>query len=254
MAAATLVAAVGAVSGGCGQVDEPDPLAQDCAFYAAMDEESWSGAIGEVRDSCGGDDPGTARPGVTTVPNGRRGRAGSFPTREACIEVPDSPRLRPSSALTMSAWVMPTALDGTSQEAFGIISKRAQRDVDDSYNLSLWTGDRAWVELDDSVERFPAMAVVRNARWTQLTVVYDGTRLKGERVRVFQDGVLDTVGTENSASLGGSPIPLRIGCMPSVDAGVLYNQGFLGLLDDVVVWTRALRDAEVADWYERTRP
>jgi MSHA biogenesis protein MshQ len=240
----------------CGAVDDPDPIVQGCAFYAAMDEESWNGTTGEVADSCGGDDNGTARPGVTTVANGTRGRAASFVNRNGCIDVPDSARIRPTDVLTLSAWVMPKALTAQPQEAFGIISKRTRKDVDDSYNLSLWTGNKVWVELQDSGDRMAGNAVLMNDRWTQITMVYDGGRLPGERVRTYIDGLLDLVSSESSPMLSSSAVPLRIGCMPGLDesSGMAVNQGFIGLIDDVVVWKRILGDTEVADWYRRTQP
>lgn len=241
----------------CGEVDAPyDPLV-DCAMYLKMDEASWNGTVGEVQDACGGDDRGTARAGVTTADNGARGRAGVFTDRLThCIDVPDSARLHPADQLTMSAWVMPRGL-GLSQEAFGIISKRTRKDVDDSYNLSVWTMDKAWVELQNSPDRFSGKATLVNNKWTQLTVVYDGALIRGERVRLFVDGVLDSVGPEDSPMLASAAIPLRVGCMPGIDESDMnkpVNQGFVGLLDDVVVWTRALGDNEVTDWYTATKP
>jgi Concanavalin A-like lectin/glucanases superfamily len=238
----------------CGDVDAPDPLIQRCAMYLTMDQETWSGS-GSVLDDCGGDDHGTPAVGVTTVPNGSRGRAASFTDREnSCIEVPDSPQLRPTDELTLSAWVMPKGLTGEDDEAFGIISKRAGRDLDDSYNLSLWTGDVAWVELQNAGERFGGKSKLVNDRWTQVTMVYDGKLQPGERVRLFVDGVLDTVGTEGSPTLGSAPIPLRVGCMLGIDSAMMpTKQSFVGLLDDVVVWTRALGDTEVGEWYQRTK-
>lgn len=256
VARVALVASAAWQLSACGAVDDPDPIVQGCAFYASMDEESWNGTPGEVVDSCGADDNGTARPGVTTVANGKRGRAASFVNRNGCIDVPDSVRIRPSDVLTLSAWVMPKALTAQPQEAFGIISKRTRKDVDDSYNLSLWTGNKVWVELQDSGDRVAGNAVLMNDRWTQITMVYDGGRLPGERVRTYVDGLLDLVSSESSPMLSSSAVPLRIGCMPGLDEsnGMVVNQGFIGLIDDVVVWKRVLGDTEVADWFRRTQP
>lgn len=255
-AAIPSVLALGALgTAACGNVEDPDPLIQRCAVYLTMDQEGWKGSAGEVLDECGGDDHGIARAGVTTVPNGTRGRAASFPDRNGCIDIPDSVRLRPTDSLTLSAWILPKGLTNVDEEAFGIISKRTRKDVDDSYNLSLWTGNKLWVELQDSGERFPGNATFVNEKWTQVTMVYDGQRLPGERVRTYVDGLLDVVGAESSAMLSASAVPLRVGCMPGLNTGgTMTNQGFIGQIDDVVVWTRSLGDAEVAEWYRRTQP
>lgn len=240
----------------CGNVEDPDPLIQGCSFYATMDEETWNGTPGEVKDSCGGDDHGKALAGVVTVPNGARGRAASFPTdRKGCIEVPDSIRLRPTDALTMSAWVNPTGLLGGDQEALGIISKRTQKDVDDSYNLSLWTNDKAWVELQNSDDRMGGNTTILNNRWTQITAVYHGTKLPSERVRLYVNGTQDRVLTETAMSLSSADIPLRIGCMLGLtSANVMTTQSFVGLMDDVVIWKRPLSGDEVAEWFRVTDP
>jgi hypothetical protein len=114
------------------------------------------------------------------------------------------------------------------------------------------------VELQNSPDRFPGKAMMVNARWTQLTVVYDGVQGRGERVRLFVDGVLDTVGAEDSPMLAGAAIPLNIGCMPGIDdtepGKPVLKQSFLGQIDDVIVWTRVLSDTEVFDWYTATKP
>lgn len=240
----------------CGNVEEPDPLIQGCSFYAAMDEETWNGTAGEVKDSCGGDDNGKALDGVVTVPNGKRGRAALFPmSRKGCIEVPDSINLRPTDALTMSAWVNPTGLMGGDQEALGIISKRSGKDLDDSYNLSLWTNDKAWVELQNSDDRMGGNTTIMNGRWTQITAVYDGTKLPSERVRLYINGTQDRVLSETANALSSAAIPLRIGCMIGLNSSnMTTTQSFVGQMDDVVIWKRPLSGDEVTAWYRATDP
>src|SRR5690348_3119933 len=128
-----------ALAAGCGTVEStPDAAGEDlgtllqgCAVMLHMDEASWSGA-GSVRDACSGGHHGTPSGGVTTVPDGVRGRAGRFPG-DGCIEIGDAADLRPASELTMSAWVLPTALDDI--HAYGVISKRTDMTVASAYNL-----------------------------------------------------------------------------------------------------------------------
>lgn len=253
---AALVLVVGWQLASCGNVEEPDPLIQGCSFYAAMDEETWNGTAGEVKDSCGGDDNGKVLDGVVTVPNGKRGRAALFPmTRKGCIEVPDSINLRPTDSLTMSAWVNPTGLMGGDQEALGIISKRAGRDMEDSYNLSLWTFDKPWVELQNIDDRASGNTTIMNGRWTQVTAVYDGNKLPSERVRLFVNGTLDRVLSETASSLTSTAIPLRVGCMLGLNSmNQPTTQSFVGMMDDVVIWKRPLSDDEVSAWFRATDP
>jgi hypothetical protein len=80
-------------------------------------------------------------------------------------------------------------------------------------------------------------------------MVYDGSLLRGERIHVYLNGALDSVGPESSTSITPDGSPLAIGCLP-LDGLV---QNFIGELDDVAVWTRAFSAAEVAAWYDATK-
>ena len=112
-----------AMASGCGSVSEPGPDAGDelgtlrdgCAVLLRMDEASWGGP-GSVQDACGGNHHGTPSGTIATVVDGARGRAGQF-KGDGCIEIADAPALRPASELTMSAWVLPTALNDIDEVA-----------------------------------------------------------------------------------------------------------------------------------------
>jgi hypothetical protein len=83
-------------------------------------------------------------------------------------------------------------------------------------------------------------------------VVFDGTRAPDQRVRVYTNGTFDVAAAETAASIAPHTAPLRIGCMPSPGSGTM--QYFVGLLDEVAIWTRALTDPEIAQWYTSTMP
>jgi hypothetical protein len=222
-------------------------LRNGCALLEHMDEAAWTGATGEVRDDCGGDNNGTALGGITTVAGGVRGRAGSF-DGNGCIEIADAPALHASTGLTISAWVNPTSLDAA--DAFGIVSKRIDTGNQAAYSVYVWTGDHVWVDLDGENDRFSGVAVIQNNVWTQITVVYDGSEVQQQRVHVFVNGALDITSGETSATLPPLTSPLHVGCLPSSVA----VQNWKGLLDEVGVWTRPLTGAEIAQWYEQTKP
>ncbi len=71
--------------------------------------------------------------------------------------------------------------------------------------------------------------------WAHLTVVYDGTDSK-----LFVDGVVEATFNEATA-LTDSGFNLFIGTNPG------FNEDFIGLLDDVFIYDRALSNAEVLD-------
>jgi hypothetical protein len=169
-------------------------------------------------------------------------------TRGRVAELSDDPAVRATDQLTMSAWVYPTALDGTTP--FGIVSKRVGFQLESDYTLFLWTGDTPWVDLDSEDDRFGTTSAVPPMTWTQLTVVYDGRLAASDRVRVYRNGALEATATETSATLSSSSAPLRVGCMPDMQGSEV---SFVGRLDDVALWLRALDDAEVTSWYDLTR-
>lgn len=248
-----------AITAGCGSVqgmpgDGPPSeildgtLRQGCVMALHMDEAAWTGAAGEVHDACG-NNAGTIRGSANTVAGGAHGRAGSF-SGNACIDIVNAPSLHGSTGLTLSAWILPTALNGV--DSNGVISKRNDVANQAEYSLYVWTGNRVWVDLDGENDRRDGAAVVSNNAWTQLTVIYDGARPQAQRVRLFVNGSLDATMPETSATLTAYTSPLHVGCMPAPGAGL--QQNFLGELDEVVIWNRALTDAEIARWYAVSKP
>jgi hypothetical protein len=222
-------------------------LRQGCVLALHMDEGSWSGATGEIRDDCGNDNPGTVKGSANTVANGVKGRAGSF-SGNACIDIPDATALHGSTGLTLSAWILPTALNGV--DSNGVISKRVEMGNQSEYNLYVWTGNHVYVDLDGENDRFSGTAIISNNAWQQLTMVFDGTRMAAQRVRVYVNGSLDVTMPETSSSLTAFTSTLHVGCMPAATT----PQNFIGQLDEVVIWNRALSDAEITQWYATTKP
>jgi hypothetical protein len=255
-----------AICAGCGNVQDPGPsdgppptellsgtLRDGCALALHMEEASWSGVTGEVQDGCGNDNPGTVvGQGTTTVANGVRGRAGSF-SGSGCVDIPDSDALHGTTGLTLSAWILPTRLNH-GDGANGVISKRTGGNDQNEYSVSVWIEDHVWVDLDGEVDRFDGMATITERSWAQLTVVYDGTRATAQRARVYVNGSLDVTAAETSGTLTRYPSVLHIGCMPAPTASPPTQQNFIGQIDEVVIWNRALTDAEIVQWYSNTRP
>src|SRR5213078_1154201 len=237
-----------AITAGCGNVkelpppDAPPPpdlltgtLRNGCVLALHMDEASWSGASGEVKDDCGNDNPGTVvGQGTTTVAGGVRGRAGSF-SGNACIEIPDAAALHGAAGLTLSAWIFPTKLNN-GDGANGVISKRTAAGNEAEYSVMVWTDNRVWVDLDGEADRFEGVKTITEGAWQQLTVVYDGARTATQRARVYVNGALDVTKAETSATLTAYKSTLHIGCMPAPTASPPTQQNFLGEIDEVVIW------------------
>jgi len=256
---------------GCGNVNDPGPtdgqpgsdapqvtevltgsLRTGCVLALHMDEASWSGISGEVKDACGNDNPGTLIGQGNTVPNGAHGRAGSF-SGNACIDIPNAETLHGTTGLTLSAWILPTKLNHGS-DANGIISKRTSGNNQNEYSVAVWIGDQVYVDLDGETDRFNGNAVILENIWTQITVVYDGALAATQRASVYLNGTLDVTRPETSAVLTKYASTLHVGCMPAPTAPDPTQQNFIGELDEVVIWNRALNNGEITAWYTATRP
>ncbi len=203
-----------------------------------MDEAAWNGTPDEVIDSSGGGHHGTASQGATTVTGGKFGRAGSFGSA-GCVEIPDVPELRPTTQLTVSAWVLPNDLGPAPH---GIIAKRIDYTVASAYALFFNSDGHLTADVSTEDNRFEAPTVFASGRWYHLAMVYDGGLPASNRVTLYVDGNPAAVGTENSPSIISFTSPLWVGCLPLTEPA----QGLSGLLDEVAVWHRALGPTEIA--------
>ncbi|MEO8699795.1 MAG: LamG domain-containing protein [Kofleriaceae bacterium] len=229
-------------------------LFQDCLAHYAMDEAEWTGASGEVLDTCGGHH-GTASGGATTIADDIRGRAGVFVGDPSCVQVADASGLQPIGAMTASAWILPTALSPLS---FGVLSRRDDFGVNAAYSLFIWTDNfgtgstnQLYVDIDGENDRVPDPNATFLNEWHQVTVVYDGSLASAGRVQFYVDGEPSFTAPETSSTIApnaGSP-PLSIGCLPLTNPA----QSFIGRIDDVALWNRALDAADVGLWYAVTR-
>jgi hypothetical protein len=247
-----------ALTAGCGSVQNQGPpdgtptdgsidLARGCALKAQMDEASWPTTGSPVINSCGG--AGGRITGSTAVPvsDAIRGRVGSF-SGNACVDYTSTAALHGTTGLTMSAWIKPTGLNMV--DSNGVITKRVDRGVQSEYSLNVWTGNHVWVDFGN-MDRYSGTAILSNNVWVQLTAVFDGTRAATDRVRLFINGVSDPLQHTEIGNLGTTlpsyDSPVHVGCTPAPAA--MTQQTFIGELDNVTVWNRALSDEEIAQLY-----
>jgi hypothetical protein len=246
-----------ALTAGCGSVQNPNPdgsppsdgptgvdLARGCALKAQMDEASWPTTGSPVVNSCGGSGGRLTGTGAMPVSDPMRGRVGHF-SGDACVDFTSTPALHGTTGLTMSAWVRPTALNGV--DSNGIITKRIDRGVQSEYALFVWTGYHVWVDLGN-MDRYSGTATLSNNVWIQLTAVFDSTRPAADRVRLFINGAADPLQHATIGNLGTTlpsyDSPVHVGCTPAPSAMPPTQQTFMGELDNVTVWNRALSDDE----------
>jgi hypothetical protein len=149
--------------------------------------------------------------------------------------------------------MFPTKLNN-GDGANGVISKRTGSNDQADYSVRVWIDNRVWVDLDGENDRFEGLTTITEREWRQLTVVYDGTQALTQRARLYVNGLLDVTKSETSATRTRYPSTLHIGCMPAPNVSPPTQQNFIGEIDEVVIWNRALTEAEIAQWYTNTKP
>ncbi|UVS81642.1 LamG-like jellyroll fold domain-containing protein [Actinokineospora sp. UTMC 2448] len=162
---------------------------------------------------------------------GRTGGALSFDGVDDMVTVADTPALRATTALTVSAWVRPT---GGADWRTVVMKERAG-----GLSYALYSDNAAGrpagygrVGAVDVAVTGPS--ALPTATWTHLAMTYDGSAL-----RLYVDGVL--VSTEIiGGSLATSTGALRLG------GNAVWGEYFVGAMDDVRVYNRTLTAAEIA--------
>jgi large repetitive protein len=218
--------------------DGATDLRASCVLLLHMDEAAWPGTGKPIKDSSGSGNDGAAVGSATPTPAGKFGGAALL-DGSGWINVPDALSLHVTRAVTYAAWIYPTALttppNGTSP---GIISKRGGYTANVAYTLFLWENNQAWIDVAGT--RFHSTFAFTNSAWYHIAVVYDGNAaVAAQRVRVYVNGALDT---ESNAP------PELAANVEDVVIGSLPNGGtsFIGKIDEVAIWTRALSGAEIA--------
>ena len=139
----------------------------------------------------------------------------------------------PAGGITVSAWVNPSSIGIDRQiVSKGFNGTRTQWElktttVDGKVSFRHWAPGAVGVE---SIHRLTAGV------WTHVAATYDGTTW-----RIYWNGVLD-----NQANAGGPVATTRNLCIGCVDIDGTPGQFWVGAIDDVKIYDRALSAAEVA--------
>jgi PKD repeat protein len=203
---------------------------ESSGLVAAYNFDQGSGT--SVPDASGNGHTGTLS-GATWTSTGRYGGALAFDGVNDWVTVTDSALLDLTTAMTLSAWVFPTANGNVARTV--LIKERPGGDVYELFSNSRWKVPvigirRSGVSIVTNIHATRPLPL--NA-WTHLAGTYDGATL-----RLFVNGVL--VSSRGvSGSLTTSSGVLRIG------GNSVWGDYFAGRIDDVRIYNRALTAAEI---------
>lgn len=166
-----------------------------------------------------------------------QGFALEFDGEDDYVEIPNSPLLQFTGAITVSAWVNTPV---RSEQA--VVGKNGCSVLRQNYSINLDQGSAFFTLVDcPEHEMTAAGGGVDPDRWYHLAGTYDA-----EQVTVFVNGV--ATGVHEAAFVPGTlDSPLYIGAR---FYGVGLGAYFTGQIDDVRIYARALPEAEVLAQYE----
>ena len=198
-----------------------------------MDETSWSGVSGEVKDSSGYANNGTRGGNATTYSPGKYGKTGTFDGADDYVQTPALDLVN----FTLSAWINPdTWTHGRVIASDGNNLLWATDESDGSQKFVITSGSTqyGWVQSNSSAP---------TNQWSYLAVTYNS--LTGN-YQFYFNGVKD--GSGNLIPGGGTVDDysyLRIG-----EGGYNFN----GLIDDVRIYSYARTQKQILEDMNAGRP
>jgi hypothetical protein len=197
---------------------------------------------GKITDSSGHGNHGLAA-GVRWTPDGKRGGAYEFTDDGDEIVISNNPSLNPKQ-LTLAAWIKTSYTDDKWRRIF-------DKSWDQGYDLTMGGDWHGWsyrgqvgIEIGPRVKFIRSGIVVADGKWHHVAGTFDGN----EEI-VYVDGRPMGSPVPWKSTVPSNSFNLIIGSnrsTPSEESGL----SFIGLIDEPMMWNRALSANEVAFLYQ----
>ena len=203
-----------------------------------MDEASWNGTVGEVQDASGNGYHGTGFYGADTTAQGKVCRGGTF-TDSGDNVVNDRVALPAAIANGLQDFSAAVWINTSKTGQQGIISG-ANTAQNNEFLLFLPNGSTINTYLKGPSNSYSA-GTVANGAWHHITWIREGSR-----EFVFLDGALLGSNAVAGTAVVIPPNGLWLGAeQDSVGGGWASNQEFVGTMDEVQFFDRALSAGEI---------
>src|SRR5262249_48824450 len=155
------------------------------------------------------------------------------------VQIPDSPVLDLTNAISVEAWVYINAFPAI--DVVSIVTKQDSSASIAQYQLALWNSPGGWrfrpvIVISGQWTYFAGTTVPQLGTWYHLVTTYDGASLK-----LYVNGVLD------GSQPASGPILTTSG--PLLIGGGAINWFFNGRVDEVSLYDRSLSASEVQAIY-----
>lgn len=224
---------------------DPGTVTDGLVGYWKMDERSWNGTAGEVKDFSGMNNHGTSTNATSTTDQAKFGRSGGFDGNGDYITVADDVSLEPNGAVTISIWnkrrstsntIPMLVAKGSSAANVDQTSRLFYRDDINAYRYNI--GDGIGQCVIDTNSTFSG-----DTSWRHITAAWSA---EAGKVYLYVDGELDSQSNCSLSSVVDSATPWYFGVNATGDAN---NTRWDGYMDHVKIYNRALTPDEVMREY-----
>lgn len=203
-----------------------------------MDKGAWQGTAGEVTDSSGSANNGTARQGATTTAGGQYGYAGSFDGTDDYVSVPNHSSLNILDDLTVELWFKPAVQYDSSLTDYVVLLDRQWSALTDSYFLGINADGKLHMDSKGGSIQSTQTTWLADT-WYHVVVTYRDVSgvYSGE---MYINGVSETLSVNSYDDMAGGSREIGI-------AGSNRFNNFEGNIDRVVIYDRGLTVSEADD-------